>query len=52
MNILFWLIPISLLLGAAGLCAFIWALRHRQYDDPAGDAERILMTDWDQRPKP
>ncbi len=52
MDILFWLIPISLMLGAVGLGAFIWTVRHRQYDDPSGDSERILMTDWDRRPKP
>ena len=52
MDILFWLIPVSLLLGGLGLCAFLWTLRNRQYDDPAGDAARILLPDWDVRPKP
>ena len=52
MDILFWLIPVSLVLGGLGLYAFLWTLRNRQYDDPAGDAARILLPDWDARPKP
>lgn len=52
MEIVAILIPVSLGLGALGLGAFIWALRGRQYDDPKGDAERILSKDWDDRPKP
>lgn len=51
MQILAVLIPASLLLGGAGLAAFFWALRTRQFDDPEGDAARILMRDWDERPK-
>ena len=52
MQILAILIPVSLLLGGIGLGAFFWALRTRQFDDPAGDANRILTKDWDDRPKP
>lgn len=44
------LIPVSLFLGALGLGAFIWSLRSKQYDDPAGDARRILRKDWDDKP--
>lgn len=51
MNVLVYLIPVSLLLGGAGLVAFIWTLKNRQYDDPEGDARRILRTDYDDRPK-
>lgn len=50
MDALIWLIPVSILLGLLGLGAFVWTLRNRQYDDPTGDAERILLTDWDDRP--
>lgn len=46
------LIPVSLLLGGIGLAAFLWALRTRQYDDPEGDARRILDDRWDDRPQP
>lgn len=52
MEILSILIPVSLGLGAAGLAAFVWALRSRQFEDPKGDAERILSDRWDDRPKP
>ncbi len=52
MEILVYLIPISLSLGALGLAAFIWSLRTRQYDDPKGDAERVLSKEWDDHPKP
>lgn len=50
MTILAILIPASLGLGLLGLVAFVWTLRHRQYDDPDGDAARILRTDRDDRP--
>lgn len=52
MEILFILIPVSLLLGAGGLAAFLWSLKTRQYDDPKGDAERILSDEWDDHPRP
>jgi cbb3-type cytochrome oxidase maturation protein len=37
------LIPVALLLGALGLAAFFWALRDGQFDDPEGNAARILF---------
>ena len=52
MEILFILIPVSLLLGGGGLVAFLWSLKTRQYDDPKGDAERILLDEWDDHPRP
>ncbi|MDP2050198.1 MAG: cbb3-type cytochrome oxidase assembly protein CcoS [Cypionkella sp.] len=51
MEILSILIPVSLLLGGGGLLAFIWAMKTKQFDDPSGDANRILMKDWDDKPK-
>ncbi len=45
MNLLIFLIPIALFLGALGLGAFIWSLRNGQYDDLDGAAERILDDD-------
>lgn len=36
------LIPISIGLALIGLVTFIRAARTEQYDDPEGDAERIL----------
>lgn len=52
MQILTILIPASLLLGGVGLAAFFWAMRTRQFDDPEGDANRILTKEWDDHPKP
>lgn len=52
MTILGVLIPVSLFLGGLGLAAFFWSLRNRQYEDPQGDARRILTSDWDDKPKP
>ena len=45
MNDFFFLIPIALGLGVAGLAAFMWSLRSGQYDDLQGAAERILHQD-------
>jgi cbb3-type cytochrome oxidase maturation protein len=52
MEILTILIPASLFLGGIGLVAFLWAMKTRQFDDPDGDASRILTKDWDDHPKP
>ncbi|MEE4347697.1 MAG: cbb3-type cytochrome oxidase assembly protein CcoS [Paracoccaceae bacterium] len=52
MEVLSYLIPISLFLGGVGLVAFIYTVRSNQYDDPEGDARRILNDDWDDHPKP
>ncbi len=51
MNILLMLIPISLFMGALGLGFFLWTLKSRQYDDPKGDAMRILDDRYDDKPK-
>lgn len=52
MDVLGYLIPISLVLGTAGLLFFVFTVRTNQYDDPEGDARRILNKDYDDRPKP
>ena len=51
MEVLTILIPVSLFLGAVGLVAFVWTMKTRQYDDPEGDANRILTDDYDDKPK-
>lgn len=51
MNILAYLIPISLCLGGLGLAFFVYTVRSNQYDDPQGDAQRILSDDYDDKPK-
>lgn len=52
MNVLVYLIPISLALGGLGLGFFIWTVKSNQYDDPEGDAHRILSDEYDDHPKP
>ncbi|MEQ8396119.1 cbb3-type cytochrome oxidase assembly protein CcoS [Thalassobaculum sp.] len=42
------LIPIALAMGVAGLGAFLWSLRHGQYDDLEGAGARILLDDPEQ----
>ncbi len=42
MNMLMYLIPIALGLGALGLGAFLWSLKSGQYEDLDGAAHRIL----------
>jgi cbb3-type cytochrome oxidase maturation protein len=51
MGILMMLAPMSLFLGALGVAAFWWTLRNGQYEDPAGDAARILIDDPEDRPQ-
>jgi cbb3-type cytochrome oxidase maturation protein len=43
MGIIMVLAPTSILLGLLGLGAFWWTVRNNQYDDPDGDAARILV---------
>lgn len=50
MNILMMLAPMSIFLGLVGVAGFWWTLRNRQYEDPAGDAARILLDDPADRP--
>ena len=50
MNILMFLAPFSLGLGLLAVAAFWWSLRAGQYEDPAGDAARILVEDPEDRP--
>jgi len=51
MNILVFLIPVSLFLGGLGLLFFVYTVRSDQYDDPEGDARRILSDEYDDHPK-
>ena len=50
MNIIILLAPFSLLLALAGLGAFWWTCRNGQYDDPQGDAARVLFDHLDDGP--
>ena len=50
MNILLLLIPLSLLLLAAAIWAFIWAVRGNQFEDLDTPALDILRDDEHERP--
>jgi len=52
MTIILVLAPISLGLALVGLGAFWWTVKSGQYDDPAGDASRILNDHSDDQPIP
>jgi cbb3-type cytochrome oxidase maturation protein len=52
MDILVYLIPVSLVLGLIGLVGFLWALRSRQYEDLDGAAARILFDDQPRKETP
>jgi len=45
MNALLWLVPIALVMGLSGLIAFFWSMKSGQFEDPQGDASRILHSD-------
>ena len=42
MNVIYALIPLSILLAACFLAAFIWAVRSGQYEDTCTPSMRIL----------
>ncbi|WP_395670295.1 cbb3-type cytochrome oxidase assembly protein CcoS [Phenylobacterium sp.] len=50
MEILLILAPFSVGLGLMAVGAFWWTLRDGQYEDPVGDANRILVDDPEDRP--
>lgn len=51
MEIIAYLIPISLFLGGVGLAAFVYTVRSNQYEVPDGNSQRILSNDYDDKPK-
>jgi len=51
MDVLVYLIPISIFLGGVGLVAFVYTVRSNQYDDPDGNSQRILSDAYDDAPK-
>lgn len=52
MDVLLLLIPLALFLGFIGLAAFYWSLKSGQFDDPEGNAARILHDDLPLAPPP
>jgi cbb3-type cytochrome oxidase maturation protein len=47
MEIIYLLVPLSLILVGGIIWAFFWAVRSGQFDDLEGPAHRILMDDDD-----
>lgn len=45
MNAFLLMLPAAFVLAAVGLAAFGWALKSGQFEDPKGDAARILGND-------
>lgn len=45
MDIIYLLLPLSMILVAVIVAAILWAVRSRQFDDLEGPAYRILMDD-------
>lgn len=44
MTALLILVPLSLGMGLIGLGAFLWAMRHNQFEDFEGNAWRVIET--------
>lgn len=45
MTVLYLLVPLALVLAAAGVGAFYWSVRTGQYDDTDTPAVRLLIED-------
>jgi len=45
LNVLVFLLPLALTLGALGLVGFIWSLNARQFDDLQGAGWRAIADD-------
>lgn len=52
MDILYLLIPLSLVFVAVIAYVFLWAVKSGQFEDMEGPAHRILMDDEPAAPKP
>jgi cbb3-type cytochrome oxidase maturation protein len=51
MEVIYFLIPLSLIFLGAAIWIFFWAVKHRQFDDMEGPAHRIILDDRDERRK-
>jgi cbb3-type cytochrome oxidase maturation protein len=52
MEVLYWLIPMGVILVVLALAVLFWAIRNGQYEDLEGPAHRILWDDEDRPKKP
>jgi cbb3-type cytochrome oxidase maturation protein len=52
MAVIYVILPIALVLAAAAVAAFVWAVRHAQMDDLETPAMRILHDDTEPADEP
>jgi cbb3-type cytochrome oxidase maturation protein len=52
MSVIYVILPLAMLMGAAAVAAFIWAVRSGQYDDLDTSALRLLHDDDVEPPHP
>ncbi len=45
MSVLYFLVPLAILLAGIGVVAFLWAVRSGQFDDTETPAIRMLLDD-------
>lgn len=45
MDVIYWLIPVVILIGLVMVGVLIWTIKSGQYEDLEGEAGRILMDD-------
>ncbi len=45
MSVLYFLVPLAILLASAGVAGFLWAVRSGQFDDVETPAIRMLLDD-------
>jgi cbb3-type cytochrome oxidase maturation protein len=50
MSVLFLVLPLAVIIAAAGVAAFAWAAKHGQFDDLDTPAMRVVMDDDMQTP--
>lgn len=51
MEIIYLLVPLSLIFLVLGIWFFFWAIKYKQFDDMEGPAHRILLDDKEERRK-
>ena len=45
MSSMIYLVPLAIGICSVGLLAFFWTVKSGQYEDPKGDASRMLYTE-------
>ncbi|MBE9535792.1 MAG: cbb3-type cytochrome oxidase assembly protein CcoS [Proteobacteria bacterium] len=52
MDVIYWLIPVVILLGLVMLGILVWAIKSGQYEDLEGEGSRILMDEDEKESSP